>query len=333
MKRAAAIVVALACGCAASPPSPPPPPAVAKAPPRPSPLRLLGETPSLPATSGAPGSVVEAIYHVCLDENLRVAAIMPKPGLAAADEAAMAALRKWSWFGAGKNQCFEQRMLLPVPTQGHLLRQASASVVGKATAGPAPRLPKWLPALYAGNVVEAAYKVCVDDNAAVQSVRPLQSLPGADEALIAALQASSWEVVVGPLAHAPYCFASHARFDFKAPPNVDVLPPVSPYPAVAALVKEAGVSVSPGLSNVQPKDPPLSDVLRRELTRRGIRELVVIYNLCVGPDGRIGELRPIKPVPVNDPMLLESLRAWHFDVTGATAGACSPVRIRFNLDR
>jgi len=330
VRRAAAIVVALACGCAASQPAPTPPATVATAPPRPSPLRLFGDTPSLPPTAGAPGSVVEATYNVCLDDQLRVAAIMPKPGFAPADEAVMAALRKWSWFAAGKNQCFEQRVLLPVPAPGHLLRQASADVTGKATAGPAPRLPKWLPALYAGSVVEAAYKVCVDDNAAVQSVRPLQSLPGADEALIAALHASSWEVVVGPLAHAPYCFASRARFDFKAPPNADVLPPMVPYPASAALAREPGVSVVPTLTSAQRHDPRLPDALKIQLVRDGVHELVVIYNMCVGANGNVAELRPIKPLPGNDPSFLEALRSWHFDVIGA-AGACTPLRLVYSL--
>jgi hypothetical protein len=287
--------------------------------------------PLAPAGAGLPGSVVDATYSVCLGDDGRVAAVAAKPGLPAADAAVMAALRKWSWFGAGHNRCFDQRVLLGVPSPGHLVRQASAGVVGKATAGPEPRLPKWLPALYAGKTVEAAYKVCVDDDAKVQSVRPMQSLPGADEAVIAALAASTWEVVVGSLAHAPYCFASRARFDYRTPPNLDILPPLAPYPPTAAVTTEPGVSVTPTVTSPQRTEPHLSDALKLSLARRAIHELVVIYNMCVGPDGNVAELRPIKPVPGDEPAFLEALRAWRWQVLGPV-GACSPLRMVFTID-
>jgi len=327
--RTAALALVLATGCATSPATTPPR-AVTNAPPHPSPLRLAGDVPLAPDGAGAPGSIVEATYSVCLGEDGRVAALAPRPGLPAADEAVMAALRRWSWFGAPRAHCFDQKVLLPVVSPGHLVRQASAGVVGKATAGPAPRLPKWLPALYAGSTVDAAYKVCVDDDAKVQSVRPLQSLPGADEALIASLAASTWEVVVGSLAHAPYCFASRARFDYRAPPNLDVVPPLAPYPPTAAVVTEPGVSVTPTLDNPQRQDPHLSDALKIALARRAIHELVVIYDMCVGPDGNVAELRPIKPVPGDEPGFIAALRAWHWNVLGPV-GACSPLRLVFTI--
>jgi hypothetical protein len=327
--RAATLALLVAASCASSQPPPPAtPPTQAPRAERHPPLRLLGEAPTAPPGIGAPGSVVEAVYEVCLDETGHVSRVMPSPGLAAADESIAAALRKWSWFTSGKS-CWHQRVLLPVPTPGRIVRQASAGVVGHATRGPEPLLPPWLPALYPGTVVESVYKVCVDDTAIVKSVRPLVATPGADEALIAALQASSWEVVVGSLAQPPYCFASHTRLDFTKSVPLDVAPPSAPFPTTATVAREPGVSVGPIGTLVNKPLPHLSDHLKIALSR-GAHDttLVVVYDVCFGPDGNVAELRPLKPVPGDEPAFLETLRSWR---SSPGLAFCMPVRLEFAI--
>ncbi|MGZ3429621.1 MAG: hypothetical protein ACXVCV_23380, partial [Polyangia bacterium] len=132
--RAPALVILFAAGCAAPPPpvhTPAPPPA---APTGATALHLGGEAPAAPDGVGAPGSIVEAVYDVCLDEHGRVARVDPAPGLAAADGVIAAALRRWSWFVASNDArpCWRERVLLGVPAASHIVRQASAGVVARA---------------------------------------------------------------------------------------------------------------------------------------------------------------------------------------------------------
>lgn len=239
--RVAAIALVVAAGCASPPPPPAKPSATTPAPTGASALHLAGEAPPPPAGIGAPGTIVEAAYDVCLDENGRVARVEPAPGLAAADVAIAAALRRWSWFVASNDSrpCWRERVLIGVPTASHIVRQASAEVVAHAAARPAAAPPPWLAALYAGKTVDGVYKVCAGDDGRVSSVRSVLSAAGADPYLMATLRATAWEIIVGTLAEAPYCFAAPMHLDFTAAPRhgVAILPPPGTHP------KEPGLSI------------------------------------------------------------------------------------------
>ena len=209
----AALAVALAAGCATSPTTPPaaaPSAATTSA----TALHLLGELPSL-ADAGAPGSIVEARYDVCLDDAGRVARVSPAPGLAAADGAIVKALARWSWFvvAPAPRPCFRQSVLVGVPAVGRIVRQAGAELRAHALVRPATTPPPMLTALHAGTIVDGVYKVCVADDGRVTSVRPVAGIAGGDNWSGASLRATAWEVVVGPLAQAPYCFAATVHVD------------------------------------------------------------------------------------------------------------------------
>jgi hypothetical protein len=243
--RAPAIAIFIAAGCAA----PPPPvkssaPAAAAAPTGATALHLGGEAPAAPAGVGAPGTIVEAAYDVCLDDHGRVARVEPAPGLAAADVAVAAALRRWSWFVASNDArpCWRERVLLGVPAVSRIVRQAGAVVVAHAAARPAAAPPRSLSALYAGRAVDGVYKVCAGDDGRVSSVRSVVSAAGADPYLMATLRATTWEIVVGPLAQPPYCFAAPMHLDFASAPRTGVI--VLPPPGTHA--------TEPGLSIVVP---------------------------------------------------------------------------------
>ncbi|MCU1282031.1 MAG: hypothetical protein JWM53_5577 [bacterium] len=244
MRAAAAIALFVAAGCATAPPPPPPaakPAALAAEPTGARAIHLAGDTPPAPAGTGAPGTVVEAAYDVCLDENARVASVTPAPGLAAADDAIAAALRHWSWFvvAAGPRPCWRERVLLGVPAPRPIARQASAGVVARAATRPSAPPPRSLSALYAGKVVDGVYKVCAGDDGRVQSVRSMVSAAGADPYLMAMLHATAWDIVVGTLAQPPYCFAAPMHLDFTSSPHaaVTLAPPPGTQP------KEPGMSI------------------------------------------------------------------------------------------
>jgi len=236
----AALAVALAAGCATSPTTPPPA--------APSPtttsataLHLLGELPSL-ADAGAPGSIVEARYDVCLDDGGRVARVTPAPGLAAADGAIVKALARWSWFVVARapRPCFRQSVLVGVPAVGRIVRQAGAELRAHALARPVTTAPATLTALHAGKIVDGVYKVCVGDDGRVGSVRPVAGIAGGDNWSSASLRATAWEVVVGPLTQAPYCFAATVHVDASTVVARDGAPKLPP---PEARPKEPGVSI------------------------------------------------------------------------------------------
>lgn len=236
MRRAALALALAACTPAATPPPATPPTApVADA----TALQLAGELPATPAGVGAPGSVVESLYDVCLDDAGRVARVTPAPGLPAADEAVVKGLARWSWLvvAHAPRPCWRQRVLFGVPAEGRLVRQAGADTRGHSLARPTTAPPAALLALYAGRTVDGVYKVCVGDDGRAQSVRPVTSLAGGDDWAGAILRASRWEVVVGPLAQAPYCFAATLRLDASATPPQRGAPPLPARP------REPGVSI------------------------------------------------------------------------------------------
>jgi hypothetical protein len=240
------------------------------------PLHIAGEPPPAPASLGPPGTVVEARYRVCLDGDGRVRSVAPAPGLPAVDAAAMAALRGWSWFVVTREAsvCFVAPVELAVPGQSRLLRQASPGVRAQLAAAPPRRPPPWLAAQRAGQVVDASYKVCVGDDGLVQTVRAIAGVPGADDALAAGLRATRWELVVGTLAEAPYCFAAPLRFDFTGAPRTNELGPATPWPANAGRTAPPGVSV---VIHVRAATVPAAPVRAR---------------VCVGPDGNVATVEP-----------------------------------------
>jgi hypothetical protein len=277
--RAAAAMVAFAslAGCGATPPTPSA--ATTPAPATPlliAPLHLGGEPPPAPASVGPPGTIVEARYRVCLDDGGRVRAVTPAPGLAAVDSAAMAALRGWSWFVVTREAsvCFIAPVVLAVPGPSRLLRQATSGVRAHVAFAPPPHPPAWLAAARAGQLVDASYKVCVGDNGLVQTVRAIAGVPGADDALTAALRATRWELVVPTLAQAPYCFAAPLRFDFTHAARSDEAAPATPFPANAGRATQAGVSVVVHVRSAElPPSPPRARV-------------------CVNADGSVATIEP-----------------------------------------
>jgi hypothetical protein len=184
----------------------------------------------------------------------------------------------------------------------------------------------------AGKVVDAAYKVCVGDDGVVQSVRPLAPLVGGGDALAAALRASTWDVIVGPLAQAPYCFSAPIRIDLTR----TTVPPADAAPAVP-FPSTAGHAAEPGKSIVMQRKligelPHLSDQLKIALAKAEVEKLVVIYRLCAGPDGAVTRLEPVKPVPGDDPRFLEALRAWRFAMSGPPGvGFCETEKFNFAI--
>lgn len=285
MMRATTLVLVVACGAAvgcgaAATPKP------ASAPAMPAattllvaPLHLGGEPPAAPASLGPPGTVVEARYRVCLGDDGRVRSVTPAPGLAAVDDAAMAALRGWSWFvvTSAPEVCFLAPMALAVPGASKLLRQATSGVHAHVAFAPPPRPPAWLAAARAGQLVESTYKVCVGDDGLVQSVRAIAGVPGADDALSAGLRASRWDLVVGTLAQAPYCFAAPLRLDFTraAAPNDEAgRAPPTPYPPSAGRATQPGVSTIVHLrGSTLPPSPPRA-------------------RICVNGDGSVATVNP-----------------------------------------
>lgn len=239
MTRAPALALALA---ACAPSTAPPPRSAPAAPAEATALHLSGELPATPSGIGAPGSIVESLYDVCLDDGGRVARVTPAPGLAAADEAIVKALGRWSWFVVARapRPCWRQRVLLGVPAASRLVRQAAVDVRGHALARATATPPAALSALYAGRVVDGAYKVCLGDDERVQSVRPMSGIAGGDDWATATLRATAWEVVAGPLARAPYCFAASVRLDLSATPARGAAPSLPP---PSARPREPGVSI------------------------------------------------------------------------------------------
>lgn len=231
MRAAALALVAAVAGCA------PPPPPIAKPVAAPavvanaSALHLAGEVPPTPDGLGAPGSIVESLYDVCLDGDGRVDSVTPAPGLATVDETLASALRRWSWYvvAHGPRPCFRQSVLLGVPAAGTIVRQAAAEVSARALGHPATLPPGALGALYAGTIVNGVYKVCAGDDGRVASVRPVRGIAAGDDWAAASLRATRWEIVVGTLARAPYCFAAPVRLDFttvaRGPGTLLSLPP------------------------------------------------------------------------------------------------------------
>jgi len=243
------------------------------------PLHLGGDPPPAPASVGPPGTVVEARYRVCLGDDGRVRAVTPAPGLAAVDDAAGAALRGWSWFvvTSAPDVCFVVPMQLAVPNASRLLRQATNGVHAHATFTAPPNTPAWLATARAGQLVASSYKVCVGDDGLVQTVRAIAGVPGADDALVAGLRASRWDVVVGTLAQAPYCFAAPVHLDFtrvSAANGDSAVEPPTPFPASAGRAAQPGVSTIVRLrSSTLPASPPRARV-------------------CVNGDGSVATVDP-----------------------------------------
>jgi hypothetical protein len=330
--RAAALALVVATGCATTTrpaPAPPPPPRLSAAP-----LHLSGELPAAPPGVGAPGSVVEAVYEVCLDDAGHVASVKPAPGLAAADEAVTEALEQWSWFvvARGARTCWRQRVPLAVPVAGRVLRQASSGVVGHALGGAAPRPAAWLASLYAGKVVDAVYKVCVGDDAVVTSVRSIVPVVGADDAIAATLRASPWEVVVGTLAQAPYCFAAPVHFDLRESQSGAALPPDLPYPLEAVHVGR-GVSAVVHLTPLVHPSPHLPDAVKIAMAERGGGEVAFTYRQCVAADGHVASVELLQPAVGHEfDAMAAVLREWRFSVAGPPGvGACQVQRTAFTV--
>ncbi|HEY2744304.1 MAG TPA: hypothetical protein VGL86_06765 [Polyangia bacterium] len=271
MMRAAAIVAfASLAGCGAKPPvtnaatTPPATPVLI------APLHLGGDPPPAPTSVGPPGTVVQARYRVCLDDAGRVRAVTPAPGLSAVDAAAMAALRGWSWFVVTRQAsvCFVAPMELAVPRASRLLHQATSAVRAHAASPIAPRPPTWL------TRADASYKVCVGDDGLVQTVRAIAGVPGGDDALMAALRATGWDLVVPTLARAPYCFAAPLRLDLSRAAHGDEARPATPFPPDAGRATQAGVSVVVHVrAAALPPSPPRARV-------------------CVNADGSVATVEP-----------------------------------------
>lgn len=237
MRAAVLGLLVAAAGC------PPPIPRVSAPPAEATPqiiaIPLTTEVPPTSAGIGAPGTIVESLYDVCLDETGRVVRVSPPAG-GAADDAVVAALRRWSWFvvaGAAR-PCWRQRVLLGVPAASRILRQAGGDVRARALTRPTTPPSRALMTLHAGEIVEGQYKVCVGDEGQVQSVRAVRGIAGGDDWGSATVRATAWEVVVGTLAQAPYCFAANVHLESKVPRAE-----APPLPAPSARPKEPGVSI------------------------------------------------------------------------------------------
>ena len=308
----AAAALALLAGCATT--SSPPPPA--SAPPPPSlpvhvePVRLSGELPPAPASAGPPGTIVEGRYEVCLDNGGRVASVKPLHGIAGADAAVETALHSWSWFVVFHETapaCFATTVRLAVPGQSRILRQAGAAVTANVVHNVMAPPPAWLTTAYAGQLIDGVYKVCVGDNGVVHSVRPVTGVPGADDVFIAGLHASSWDVLVGPLAQAPFCFAAPVRLDERhAAPSTDVPPPL-PYPPEIAR-PERGVSIVLLVHKLAGDPPP--------------RALTGAYRRCIMHDGTVATVEPL-PGATADRETIDALRGGRYELRGpAGVGVC-----------
>lgn len=278
---AAAAIAVDGCGTTAPATASAPPPATTSATTLAvAPLHLGGDPPAAPASLGPPGTVVEARYRVCLDDDGRVRSVTPTPGLAAVDEAAIAALHGWSWFVVTRapSVCFVTPVELAVPGASRLLRQATAGVRAQVASAPVPRPPSWLASARAGQLVEASYKVCVGDDGLVQTVRAIAGVPGADDALTAGLRATRWDLVVPTLAQSPYCFRAPVRLDFSRPGvRRDETAPATPYPPNVGRATQPGLSVVVHVRGATlPPSPPRARV-------------------CVAADGRIATVAPPSP--------------------------------------
>jgi hypothetical protein len=332
--RAAAIAFALAlvsAACATAPPpkNPSPSPPIAERA-SVSPLRLSGDGPSAPPNLGPPGTVVEATYRVCLDDHGRVNFVAPAPGLAAVDELAMTALRRWSWFIVTSDErvCFMTPVRLSVPSASRMLRQASSGVHAQLAFGPPPRTPPWVASRYAGKIIAASYKVCIGDDGMIQTVRPIAGVRGADDALIATLRASRWDLVVGPLAQAPYCFAAPMRLDFTNATPGDLPSPMTPHPSMVPTI-EPGVSVVIRIrAELKRHDVYVtsdSPEIDRSVQSSG-GHLFARYLRCVNSDGTVASVDPILPLPGDDRPFVAPLRAKSEQFDGpAGVGYCHDV--------
>jgi hypothetical protein len=238
MRAAALALLAVAAGC---PPTPIPKATTTAA--AANDTVAIPLTVELPPTStgvGTPGSVVESLWDVCLDDGGRVARVAPASG-DAADSAIATALRRWSWFvvAAAPRPCWRQRVLLGVPATSRIVRQAGGDVRAHALARPATPPSRALMTLYAGQTVDGQYKVCVGDEGQVQSVRPVRGIAGGDDWASAIVRATAWEIVVGTLAAAPYCFAASVRLESTVAPAKGTPSPPPP----SARPKQPGVSI------------------------------------------------------------------------------------------
>jgi hypothetical protein len=317
----AALLALVAAGCAAPKPAAPSMPAAA--PPAPpveaAPVRLFGELPPAPAGIAPRGSILEGSYRVCLDQAGRVHEVKPAPGIAGADDVIVPALRGWSWFVVTERAgppCFAATVLLPVPDRSQITRAAGPGIFAPLHNPTHAHLPVWLRALYGGRMLEGMYKVCIGGDGLVERVRPLVSVPGADDVLMAGLRASTWDVRVGTLAQPPFCFGDPVRIDLRDMPASDATarPPSTPYPPAVAARVEPGVSMVLHVTALDHAAPHV-----------GAR---ASYRYCFGADGAVATVEPIVPVPGNDREVLAALKRWQFDVQGPPGvGACSVARL------
>ncbi|MDB4969083.1 MAG: hypothetical protein JWN44_4772 [Myxococcales bacterium] len=331
--RAATALVALMAGCAAStvPPTlPSPPPRV----PHGEPLRLSGELPPAPASAGPPGTLVEGRYEVCLDNGGRVSSVKPLESIAGADEAVISALHGWSWFVVHEEQapsCFPTTVHLAVPSPSLISRQAGSGVFATIVHNVMAAPPQWLASAYAGKIVDGMYKVCIGETGLVQSVRPIAGVPGADDVFIAGLRASTWDLRVGPLAVAPFCFGAPVRLDQRnLPASVAVPPPLPDPPELAR--PEHGVSIVMLLHRVAGSFPHLPDELKLRLRDAGT--VYASYRQCIAADGSVISVEPLHGIEGADRDAVAVLQKWRYEVRGpAGLGVCNPVALAYTITR
>ena len=276
---------------------------------------------------------------VCLDRRRARRSVTPAPGLAAVDEAAVAALRGWSWFVVSNDArpCFD------VTRRSRRARRRATSSVRRRAAS--SRTLTHGPAAAAAAVADR-------DERRQDRRRRLQGLrrrrrrradrcgrwrrsSAATTRSTAALRASTWDVIVRTagagalLLRRADAHRSHAH-------------------GRAAGRRRAGGAVSDrhrACGRARHVDRHAAQADRRAaapvgplkiaLARAAVHDLVVIYRLCAGPDGAVARLEPIKPVPGDDARFLEVLRAWRFALSGPPGvGFCEPtVRIHRDATR
>ena len=192
----------------------------------------------------------------------------------------------------------------PPPAATTPLLLAPLHVGGEPPAAPASVGPP-------GTVVEARYRVCLDDGGRVRTVAPAPGLPAVDELAMAALRSWSWFVVT-----------REANVCFVAPVTLAV-------PGQSRLLRQATASVRAQVAAAPPSRPPAWLA-----AARAGRVVDASYKVCVGEDGLVQTVRAIAGVPGADDALTAGLRATRWELvvpTLAQAPYCfaAPLRLDF----
>jgi hypothetical protein len=149
-----------------------------------------------------------------------------------------------------------------------------------------------------GTLVDGTYEVCLDANRRVGRVTTVQRIPGADDAVIAALRTWSWLVVIRGDRLDPLCFDVAVRLAV---------------PGKSQIVHQAGHGVQAQLLHgPEPRPSPFVSMRYAGQAVHGT------YKVCVGEEGLVQTVHPIVSVPEIDDILAAMLRGSSWTIIAPT---------------